>query len=318
MAASLMLAGPTAGPKGRRSDVAISDNISVRVSDATLSRNLYYSVGIFNEGSFSMEWGENYSYGIGKQPSVTLTNKGEQFYAIEVHRSHLQKQCYYFIGKVNKDTKTIEWMGCEMPMCLGVKPKVSATDSGKIVVVTEQIYSQHNYMNYNIGKLDISDGNPCVTFSESMFIVNTNWERLQGVEPDITISKGSAILIYRSGFQTLYSHLGTFAANDESITWHDVQDVPGTGINPCISLNSDNYLVESHQTKHRRQISRNHGRISYHEKKVIWGNPTISTLGEYPAIALSNDGLVVELHKTIFGQTLYQSCGELKTRSHAR
>ena len=314
MAASLMLAEPTAGPQGRRSDVAITKNVSVRVFDVSFSRNLYYSVGVFSKVSSSMEWGEKHFYGSGKQPSVALINKDEQFYAIEVHRSQVYKQCFYRVGRINMFSKTIEWMRCEKPMCLGVKPKVSATDSGKIVVVNEQVYSRHN-LQYQIGKLVVGDGNPSVIFSKSMFIVNADREKLQGVEPDIAIDEASVILIYRSGFQTLSSCLGTFAEDDKSITWHDLQDVPGTGINPCISFNSDSYLVESHQTKLGRHLRFNHGRINYHEKKVIWGDLTIPTLGEYPAIALSNDGFVVELHKTYFGQTLYHSCGELKIRT---
>ena len=313
MAANLLLAGPVAGPQGRFSDVAVSKNVSVRVFDSSFSRNLCCTVGIFNKITSSMEWGENYSYGSGKQPSVALINKDEKFYAIEIHRSHLQKQCYYRIGEVNKDAKQIEWMGREKQMCLGVKPRVSATDSGKIVVVHEQTYSLLNRMKYHIGKLNISDGNPCeasITISRSSFIANVSCEWLHGVEPDITISENSAILIFRSGFHKIYSHLGTFAEDDKSIIWHGVQDVPDTGINPRISLNSDDYCVESHQKKLGRQISRNHGRISQHE--IIWGNPTIPTLGEYPSITLSDDGVVIELHKKNFGQTLYDSCGELK------
>ena len=317
MAAALRLAGPwpIAGLQGCHSDVSISNDVFVNVYDASLSRNLWYTVGTFNEDDSSMEWGVTYSYGKGKQPSVALINKDEKCYAIEVHRSHLQKQCHYRIGEVNKDAKQIEWLGSEKDLCLGVKPRVSAIDSGKIVVVHEKIYSLNSRMQYHIGKLDISNGNPCeasIILSRSKVIVNGSCEALQGVEPDITISEDVVILIYRSGFNTICSNLGTFTEDDKVILWHDLQDVPGTGINPRISLNSGNYCVESHQTKFGRQISRNHGRISRHE--IIWGNPTTATLGEYPSITLSNDGLVVELHKTCFGQKLYQSCGELKVR----
>ena len=321
MAASLMLAEPTVGPQGRRSAVAISKNVFVRVFDVAFTMKLYYSVGVFDEVSSRTEWGENHYYGKGKQPSVALITKDEKFYAIDCHRSQFTKQCYYRIGEVKKDIKRIDWIGSEMPMCKGVKPKVSATDSGKIVVVNEETFSRRNFMSYQIGKLIINDGNPRrIAFNDPAFIVTPNWVKLQGVEPDITINENSAILIYRSGFSTISSQFGTFEANDESITWHDQQNVSaaGTGgINPCISLNSRDYCVESHQTKHGRLIRRNHGRISQDEKRVIWANKessTRSTLGEYPAIALNNDGFIVETHKINFGKTLYQSYGELKIR----
>ena len=316
MAASLRLDGPSPGPQGRRSDVAISKNISVRVFDSTLTRNLYYSVGVFNEVTSSMEWGENHYFSHGKQPSVALINKDEHLYAVEVHYSKVYMKWYYRFGKVDKDNKKIEWEGLEITMDSGLRPKVSATDSGKIVVVTEQINRLQHYkrMNYHIGKLIISDGNPSITFSGSIFIADTNWVTLRGVEPDITINENSAIVIFRSGFKTISSLLGTFAENDRSIGWHDVQVVPGTGINPRVSLNSNDYCVESHQTKFGRQICRNQGRISQDAKKVIWGNNMVCTLGEYPAIALGNDGFVIELHKTHFGIKFFQSFGELKIR----
>ena len=326
---SLMLTGPVAGHQlrhGRRSDVAISKNVSVRVYDASLSRDLWCTVGVFNEDSSSMEWGENHSYGNGKQPSVALITKDEKLYVIEVHRSHLQKLCYYRIGTVSKDDKIIEWIGSEKSLCLGVKPKVSATNSGKIVVVHEQKYSLFNHMKYHIGKLEITEGNPSeasINISRSSFIVNVGCENLQGVEPNITISEAegsaaSAILIYRNGFNRICSNLGTFVEDDQIIRWHGNQAVPGTGINPCISLNSHDNLVESHQTKIGRHISFNYGRISQHE--IIWGNPMTHYLGEYPSIALSDEKFVVALHKTCFGQTLHQSYGELKggRPAHAR
>ena len=307
----LFLTGPIPGPPGRRSDVAISNNNFVRVHDSTISRILHYSVGVFNNVCSSIEWGEDLAFSSGKKPSVALINKQGHLYAIEVHYSKLYFKWYYRLGKVNERKKIIKWEGRETIMNSGLRPKVCATDSGKIVVVNEESNRARPYrrMNYHIGKLIISDGNPSITFNESKNIGNNSC--LQGVEPDITISENTAILIFRSGFQTISSLVGTFSENDQSITWHDLQVVPGDGINPRISLNSRDYCVESHQTKAGRQICRNHGRISQPEKKIIWGNSMVCTLGEYPAIALGDDGFVVELHKTHFGTKTFQSHGQL-------
>ena len=310
MAVSLKLAKPTPGPQGRRSDVAISENTTVRVFDSTFSWNLFYSVGEVssNTESPSIKWDEHQLYGTGKHPSVALTKKDGDLYVIVVHHSRFYKKCYYRLGRiVNKD---IEWIGDER-IFSGVKPRVSATDEGKIVAVNEQSFTFN--MEYHIGKLASgSDGKPFIHFEDPLSIDDSNGEKLQGVEPDITISENRVILIFRSGFHTymLQSYLGTLA-EDGKITWHTLQVVPGIGISPCISLNSHNYLVESHQTKLGRLISCNHGDVNPDEKRVIWGkNESLAapTFGEYPAIALSNDGIVVESHKTNFGITLYQSC----------
>ena len=319
--AACYLTGSIEGPSGRRPSLSVnsSKNFAIRVfDDGTLSMNLSYSAGVYNKENASIVWNKPVCYGSGKQPSVALMNIDEKLYSIVVHRSQTSKQCFFCIGEVDMDTKVITWEPPEA-YCTGVKPKVSATDSGKIVFVNEKSYNLWDHMDYHIGKLVINNANPCIQFTihdAPLSRTGAREEVFRGVEPDITINEDSAILIYRSGFDGIFSRLGIFIDNDSQITWYDAQPAPGTGINPCISLDSHNNFVESHQTKFGRKISRNHGSINQRDRKVVWGDQSLTTptLGEYPAIALSNDGFIIEMHKSIFGNRLFQSYGELKNR----
>lgn len=300
---------------GRYSSVNIhpTQDVVVCVYDGSYTdQQLYCSVGTLNRDSGETIWGPVSRYDSGSHPSVALICMGNNLYAVEAHASgFLNSKCCYRVGKVNRAQKNIEW-GNTNELCSGKKPKICANDDGTVVIVHEEKHAiwgekiYHDMLKINLDEktLERSDGRECEVLD------------FEGVEPNVAMSEEKVVLVYRSGVSALKIAVGELRRDQTRIEWNSAisSTLPFAGKEPSVGLNSHGNIVESHQTALTmyRLISYNYGHIS--NDVIVWKSNEAHTVGEYPAIAIANDGCTVEMHKTNFGANLYQSQGDLKNQ----
>lgn len=327
----LMLSPATLKGKGRCSSVAMyvipSNNLTVVVSvrDATLSPKLYYTVGVVNKNGANTTWSERTYYGVGQHPSVCIVKIGSDLYAIVCHGSDIYKMCYYRVGQIVLNSQlegSINWGDSSAKqIACGLKPKITAND-GTIIVIMEEIctWNTLSYRVADIAKVNI--GNRTITWTQGP---KDDKNFFQGLDPDISVnSKDEVIVVCRSYDRQVKAKLGKVHGDKKKINWSAVtKELPTCGVNPTICFNSKRQVVEIHENIWK-ELSITCGRNvdtasqwdcdSIKDKAVQWDNIKEKALihyGEYPALALSEEGVILEMHCTPFGFSLYYSQGTL-------
>ena len=303
----LMLTGPVClnNLRGRRSSVCLhpTRELAVCIYEADqggATRRLRYRVSSVGNRT---SWSEELLYGGGKYPSVALACIDTITIAIATHQSEVAKDCYCKIGIVDQENQIIKWQ--DTGKFRGVRPKICASDIGTVIIIYEETYS-YEKIRYKIGKVNIQP-QPKIIWNQD---TNSRIPDLNGVEPDVAISKDTTVVMCRTGYNTLNVKVGKIHSNDE-IEWAATSPLPSHGINPAISTNSQGDVVELHQTKTLRRLCQTTGYI-LPSRTIHWRKTSIHTTGEYPTISLDESGFILEMHKTNIGTKLFQSQGLLR------
>lgn len=232
MSRELILSAPINIQEGRCSSVCLHpvQKLAVSVHEARLGENLYYSVFPVSNEAGGKILTPPIQNDAGKHPSVTFVHieDGDTTIAIATHRLRLTKDIFYRIGNVNMGKQMIEWH-CSVPMNKGVKPKISSSRNGTIVVIYEEAYS-FDKIQYRMGKVTLLV--PTIDWEKGQYILE-----FKGVEPDISISNTNIVVICRSGLTQLQTKVGILQP-DNSILWGPTVPIQDTGVNPSISINS--------------------------------------------------------------------------------
>ena len=285
-------------------DISTTAGVAVSVVDDYIGR-LYYSVGEYDEGRNKIAWGEKQRYGYGRNPSVCLIYERETLYVIEVHCRNMASSLQYKLGKVNPQSMRIEWNNIPSEfLTYGKKPKICVTENGTVVVIHEKVLLSG--ILYFVATTTIHDGNISIAWGEKQEI-----STIRGVEPDITVGLDKVVAIFRNGnfTQEISTIVGTLREN--TVTWNRDISTCGNGHNPSVSINYQNNIVAVYQVLGRR-LHHKCGQLVNDE--IVWSETSASTftLGEYPSVVLTGDNKIVEMHKTNFGHSMYQSEGKLE------
>ena len=308
---ALLCNGPQDIFEGRRSSVVVhpTKGLAVSVFDNAPGSKSFYSLFSVNKKAEDnpLILASRIEFGSGKQPSVALVYEEESdtTYVIATRRCRFHKEFYYHIGTI--DGLSIQWFYHTHIGSGGVKPRISASKNGTIALVCEVKYSPRQRLQYFIGNLDTSNNQPRISWKKENILV----PGFYGVEPDIAISDTMIVIIGRKNFYTLQTLVGKITGERLDISWGSPQELTSMGINPTISINSHGFIVEVHQTKVLRSLSRNHGKINTQGNTIDWKQASTYTQGEYPTVSLSDDNFVFEMHKTNFGTKLFYSQGKL-------
>lgn len=288
------------------------ETVVVHVRDVTLSRKLYYTVGTVDMKTPTTCWGKTTQYGTGQHPSVCLVKINEVLHAVECHCSHVTRKCYYRVGVVSVGEKSIVWSDPKH-LGYGKKPKIAGNDN-VLAVIMEEVLTLDS-LEYYIADITAGHGNPQnndIAWKPGHGSKDPNF--FNGIEPDISINgngTGQVVVVCR----TLYggeirAKLGSVTEDKKKINWSAFNNELATcGTDPTISLNSKGNIVQIHQAPWK-QLTINCGQIT---GSVIQWDKEDRTIhyGEYPAIALSDGGVVLEMHCTPIGLSLFYSQGEL-------
>ena len=322
-----LLGGPEVFCTGRCSSVCKhpTEDVAVSVHDSTIDWDLYCRVGICNNGV--RVWRPPVRYDKGALPSVAVIHFDGNFYVLETHvASDSVRRLFLNIGKLDMEAKEIDWQKITGPNKIewcrgptansgaaferftndsrkGKKPKICANDQGVVIIVYERSF-KFNQICYHCGQFQVINGKPHIDWMKQSRVLNG----VRGVEPDVALSNNTIALIYRAGFLcTIKSSIGT--VKNYAITLNNGQELLCKGRCPSISINTDGFMFACSQSAGGRWLYRCCGHI---HSPHMWGAAVTQTYGEYPTVALDDNGVLIEIHKTNFGKSLYKSEGELQ------
>ncbi|WP_020406289.1 hypothetical protein [Hahella ganghwensis] len=125
--------------------------VEVHESDG-ISSNMWYHVGRVNAGNKTIEWGSSHNYDTGQTPSVAINSHGV---VVEVHQSEgLSTDLWYHVGRVNADSKTIEW-GESQKYDSGSHPSIVLTDDYWVIEVHQS--QTFNTLWKRIGRVNLGN-----------------------------------------------------------------------------------------------------------------------------------------------------------------
>ncbi|MGF2038969.1 MAG: endonuclease/exonuclease/phosphatase family protein [Nostoc sp. CmiVER01] len=239
-------------------------------------------------------FGEADVYDTGTSPSVALNN---QNVVVEVHKNAKSDALYYHVGKVAG--KNISFGGSQK-YDSGVQPSVAITDGGLVV----EVHKSENYdtLYYHIGRVNGDK----ITFGGSQ-------KYDSGVQPSIAITNdGLVVEVHKSqSHDTLWYHIGR-VEGDKKISFGTSQKYDD-GLYPSVAITDDGLVVEVHQAKD----SENFGTLHYHigrvaGDKINWEKSFQYDTGSRPSVAITNDGVVVEVHQSEIHETVwYRGTGKV-------
>ena len=258
--------------RGRYSSVSIhhEHDVAVCAFDELISgRDLRFSVGRVDSKRGKIEWGDvSHDQNCkGVYPSVSLTYVQNEFYVIETHaEGFLYNECYYRVGKVDEERKSIDW-GDSHNFCSGAKPRVCANDDGTVIIAHEESHYIVSSSSIRCDVFKINTLNKLLDRKHECEEVS-----LSGIKPSIAMNRDTVVLASCSG-SNLQTVVGTI---DESgkIQWNASSHIcttpggaPIRGRGPTISINSRRYVVESHMSTALRKIHYNYGYID--EERIV-------------------------------------------------
>ena len=313
--AQLMLTGSCRFKTGTFPSVSIhsSRNIAVLVYASNFGGSLYYSVGEVKKENIVTEWHSSELIDTargGTTPSVTLIEFQNELYVVETHCSYVfagrSIEIRYMVGKVIVNDFKIEWSPDEH-LCMGYKPKVCANDNGSVVITCEQSGSYK--LLYNNGKINLDR--------------NVDWQErdreipnVRGVTPDVAIHDNIVVFIYRN-----YHHLKYKIAKlvpNEAISWFSEKSLEERGKRPSISINRDGFVTIYYQSLLKERIYYFVGKLeketNANETIIKCNDPLLHCTGNYPNVALADDGHVVVVYKSWF--SLFTLQGKLHLSGH--
>ena len=256
-------------------------------------------------------------YDTGKWSDIALNNKNV---VVEVHNTTDSKSLYYRVGKV--DGRKINW-GESHYYDKGVEPSVAITDDG-LVVEVHKSQGAKNTLWYRVGNVE---GNEIKWRND-----DTSAEYDSGVHPSVAITNsGLVVEVHQSqSHDTLWYGVGKVEGNE--IKWENNGESIEyeKGIHPSVAITNSGLVVEVHQSPNPsgapfddapppNTLWYRVGRVK--SNGIIWveGDRSKSTQydnGVHPSVAITNDGLVVEVHQSQSHNTLwYRGTGQVNNNT---
>ncbi|MBR8827258.1 MAG: hypothetical protein DSM107014_05030 [Gomphosphaeria aponina SAG 52.96 = DSM 107014] len=236
-----------------------------------------------------IDWTDRTEYVIGaSDTSVAVSNDD-----IVVSSVSDNYNVYYTIGKLNRDTKTIEGFD-EAPSNFeigeGQEPDVAISDDGRVVISMYEDEGNNLDLYYRVGI--VNEAQTAIDWGDSYFYDT-------GDKPSIALSSDGktavAVAQWREKSKDdygLYYSVGTVNETTKTIDWEDDQKF-GRGIYPDIAMD-DNWnvvLVDEGQTKDTiGDLYYQVGKVNPNQKFITWYEDTQYTKGYDPAIAMTDDG----------------------------
>lgn len=237
-----------------------------------------------------------HSYDTGAWPSIAINATG---IAVEVHQSQTFETLYYHVGT----TEGGVWnSGGSSEYDSGVTPSVAMNDSGTVVEV-HQSNGLSSKMWYHVGS--VNAGATAVDWGDSH-------DYDSGDTPKVAINNGNvAVEVHQSdGPSTaLWYHVGIVNPGNKTIDWGGSHEYD-SGVVPAIGLNNNGVVVEVHQTNGVDFSLWYHvGIVNSGNKTIDWGDSHQYDSGIAPAVIVTDDNFIVEVHQSQGFNTLWYRTG---------
>jgi hypothetical protein len=250
-----------------------------------------------------IDWADFDTFDTGYESSVAIHPSG---LLVEVHSSGQTFLTYnglfYRIGKLDPTQGTVAWGPSRRWVTKdknGSWPAIAITKEGYAILTYSNAFTKSNaVLRYSVGTLDLNGGtDQLINFKVQNEKLDTGFHDSISVNYNGTIAEaheadGKKGMYYRLG------HLKAPASGNFNIVWDsgDLGQPWDDGVNPQIAINDNNDVVEVHQA------SANDHRLHYTRAKIYGNRITFGkdhpffSAGERPAVALLNNGYLVEMH----------------------
>jgi len=249
-----------------------------------------------------LEWSPEQQYDEGINPSVAVHPSG---LVLEFHQSSIGiTDIWYHVGMLNGTSVT--WGGSQSLGQKGNWATVAISKEGYVILVRSTTHFKNGGdLRYWVGEIDPSGG---INQSINWLVRDAFWDA--GFHASIAINDNGLIVgVHEAGHNSngMYyrvGHLADPAAGNYRMVWDSGSYGIhyNDGINPHISLNNRNEVVEVHQVPGENLLHYLRGTVS-------GGTIHFTSSHRYddgaqrPAVALTTDsGFVVELHGGVAGR----------------
>jgi hypothetical protein len=254
-------------------------------------------------GAQTLQWSTPIDFDKGDQASLAAHSSG---LVLEVHQSDTWGGGagfgqWYHIGMLNGTSVT--WGRSQKFPWHGSWPNVAISKEGYVIVVFSSSRGKAaSDLHYAVGMI-----NPYGGLDQSIEWLTPDSTRFDSGFRSSTVINGNGVILEvhesGSGGTGLYyrvGHLTNPAGGDYTITWDS-----GTngvryddGINPHIALNNRDAAVEVHQVTGENLLHYRRGLVYGGNIYFFGGSPRYDSDSSEPAVALLDNGLVVELHRS--------------------
>jgi hypothetical protein len=249
----------------------------------------------------TLEWSPEQQYDDGINPSVAVHPSG---LVLEFHQSSLGiTDIWYHVGMLNGTSVT--WGGSQSLGQKGNWATVAISKEGFVILVRSTTHFKNGGdLRYWVGKIDPFGG---INQSIDWLVRDAFWDA--GFHASIAINDNGLIVgVHEAGFNSneMYYRVGHLldpAAGKYTMAWDSgsygihYDD----GINPHISLNTRNEVVEVHQVPGERLLHYFRGTVSGGTINFA-SSQRYDDVTERPAVALTDDGFAVEVHGGVAGR----------------
>jgi hypothetical protein len=271
-----------------------------------------------------IDWADFKHFDNGYESSVAIHPSGLM---VEVHSSGQSivtyTGLYYRIGKLDP-VKGVTWGPSRRwvsPGTFGSWPAVAITKEGYAILTFSNAFTKSNAtLRYSVGTLDLAGTtDQQIDFKLQNAKYDNGFHNSVSVNYNGTIAEaheadGGTGIYYRLG------HLNAPGSGDFSIVWDTGSNGQkyDSGVNPHISINDNNDVVEVHQVTGEHLLHYIRGKASSNQIAFSSTHPRYSDNGNRPAVVLLNNGYVVEMHGANYnkrdgGWELFNRVGTLNT-----
>lgn len=279
----------------------------VRYSNVSKGMDSGYPKDLVNNWFNKME---NVVFGLSKNPdkdstgietSVAINSTGR---VIEVHRSEASDKLWYRMGKSVQ--MEVIWEQ-SITYDRGMNPSICMNNDGVVVEVHSP--QTGNKLWYHVG---IS--------SENKVIWGTSIHYDGGILPNITIDDENWCVEAHSSHGAavgLWYRLGIVNKVNKTIEWQFENAVRyGYGYRPNIAMNNKGIVIEVHNNEGTHNtLWYTVGVLDKKRKKIDWGHAQNYGNGTAASIAITDDGFVIEVHKSEIHNTLWSLVGKVNTET---
>lgn len=240
------------------------------------------------------------TYDSGILPSIGVAGAT----VVEVHQS--ASTLWYHVGSLTGDLVSF---GASHNYDSGLNPAAAVNAAGTVVEVHETQSPISAGMYYHVGQVDPVGQE--ISFGAS-------YEYDSGDNPKVALNDGNVVVeVHESnGLSTkMWYHVGIVDPSGQTISFGGSHDYDN-GVTPAISLNNNLVVVEVHQSDGPSTALWYHvGVVDPVGKTISFGDSQNYDSGSNPSVALTDDGFVIEVHRSQTFNTLWKRIGQVDVAS---
>lgn len=240
--------------------------------------------------------GSGLEYDKGARTNIAMNANSQ---VIEVHKNQTGTTLWYRTGYV--DRGLLKWKGGAIKYDNGKDPSVAMNQHNTVVEVhkTQSPFSSKMY--YHVGH-----------FNGNSISWGGSHSYDKGSTPSVAVNRHNVVVeVHKSQSKNeLWYHVGTVNPSNKTINFGGSIKYDGGAKEPTVALNNNNQVVLVNETSGGGSLYYRVGTVNTHNKTLSLGPVRWYASGSCPAVTLSDDGTVYEIHRE-GGDWLYSKKGKI-------